>query len=218
MVKLPETTNQDITEVLDVSPIYMFYDEETDSVEFNRKNMISTTNWLVNIDKHLTLDQILPHLQYLQEKRQGDGMHKNENARNYFTCNNTDLKNLSFIEFTNVFYNTIDYNEIFLLNDLTDEETNSEILKRFKNNIDPQQVKFKRVIIESIDKIHLSGSIYTSSEFIKSNLNYSLKNYSALFFYINSKMTFQDYITIETLIKKIESDKLKVSNYQVIYN
>lgn len=217
-MQLPETTNQDITEVLDVSPIYMFYDEETDSVEFNRKNMISTTNWLVNIDKRLTLKQILPHLQYLQEKRQGDGMHKNDNARNYFTCNNTELKNLSFIEFTDLVYKTIDYNDIMLSTDLADETLNLEILERFKNNIDSQQVKFKKVIIESNDRIHLSGSIYTSSEFIKSNLNYSLKNYSALFFYINAKMTFQDYITIETLIKKIESDKLKVSNYQVIYN
>jgi hypothetical protein len=218
VVQLPETTNQDITEVLDISPIYMFYDEETDSVEFNRKNMISTTNWLVNIDKRLTLKQILPHLQYLQDKRQGDGMHKNENARNYFTCNNTELKNLSFIEFTDLVFKIKNYNDIMLSNDLEDAAFSSEILERFTNNIDSQQVKFKRVIIESIDRIHLSGTIYSSSEFIKSNLNYSLKNYSALFFYINSKLTFQDYITIESLIKTIESNKLKVSNYHVIYN
>ena len=94
LVQLPETTNKDITEVIDVSPVYMFYDEETDSVEFNRRNMISATNWLVNIDKRLTLKQILPHLQYLQEKRQGGEKHS---FHNYFTCNNTDLKNLSFI-------------------------------------------------------------------------------------------------------------------------
>ena len=81
-LQLPVTTANDITEILDVSPIYLFYDEATDSVDFNRKNMISTTNWLVNIDRRLTLKQILPHLQYLQEKRRGDGMHKNENAKN----------------------------------------------------------------------------------------------------------------------------------------
>ena len=97
-LQLPVITANDITEILDVSPIYMFYDEATDSVDFNRKNMISTTNWLVNIDKRLTLKQILPHLQYLQEKRRGDGMHKNENAKNYFTCFNEDAKSLSFIE------------------------------------------------------------------------------------------------------------------------
>ncbi len=64
------TYNEEITEVIDVSPVYLFFDEVTDSVEFNRRNMISSTNWLVNIDKRLTLKQVLPHLQYLQEKRQ----------------------------------------------------------------------------------------------------------------------------------------------------
>ena len=87
-LQLPVTTTNEITEVLDVSPIYMFYDVETGEADFNRNNMISTTNWLVNIDKRLTLKQILPHLQYLQEKRRGDGIHKNENAKNYFTCFN----------------------------------------------------------------------------------------------------------------------------------
>ena len=103
-VQLPHTTLNEITEVQDVSPVYIFYDEVNDSAIFNRKNMISTTNWLVNIDKRLTLKQILPHLQYLQEKRNKDGMHKNENARNYFTCFNPETKGLSFIDFTDIVY------------------------------------------------------------------------------------------------------------------
>ena len=45
----------------------MFYTKDTGDIEFNRRNMISTTNWLVNIDKRLTLKQILPHLKYLQD-------------------------------------------------------------------------------------------------------------------------------------------------------
>ena len=101
-VQLPHTSFNEITEVADVSPVYMFYDEINDTVIFNRKNLISTTNWLVNIDKRLTLQQILPHLQYLQNKRQKAGMHKNEAARNYFTCFNPKTKGLSFIDFTDV--------------------------------------------------------------------------------------------------------------------
>ena len=104
IVQLPEIENATITEIHDVSPIYMFFDKETDTIEFNRKNMIGTTNWLVNIDKRLTLKQILPHLQYLQEKRHSDGMHKNENAKNYFTCHDLSINNLGFIEFTDVYY------------------------------------------------------------------------------------------------------------------
>ncbi len=31
-------------------------------------------------------------------------MHKNEDAKNYFTCNDTSIKNLGFVEFTDVNY------------------------------------------------------------------------------------------------------------------
>ena len=104
-VQLPHTTNNDYNEIVDVSPVYMFYDEsKQDSVDFNRRNMISTTNWLVNIDKRLTIKQILPHLIYMYEKRHGDGMHTNESAKNYFTCFNPEIQNLAFIEFTDIIY------------------------------------------------------------------------------------------------------------------
>ena len=74
-VLLPETENSNITEIKDVSAAYLFYDEtKKDSLEFNRKNLISTTNWLVNIDKRLTLKQILPHLIYLQNKQNKDSV------------------------------------------------------------------------------------------------------------------------------------------------
>ena len=67
VLQLPEIENAEVTEVLDVSPAYIFYDEtQPDSTLFNRKNLIGTTNWLVNVDKRLTLRQAIPHIQYLQ--------------------------------------------------------------------------------------------------------------------------------------------------------
>ena len=105
VIQLPEIENAEITEVIDVSPAYIFYDEtQPDSTLFNRKNLIGTTNWLVNVDKRLTLEQAIPHIQYLQNKRKKASMHKNENAKNYFTCNDTSIKNLGFVEFTDIKY------------------------------------------------------------------------------------------------------------------
>ena len=100
---LPEVEQAEVTEVLDVSPAYIFYDEtQPDSVLLNRKNLISTTNWLVNVDKRLTLKQAIPHIKFLQDKKRDAKMHKNENAKNYFTCNDTSIGDLGFIEFTDV--------------------------------------------------------------------------------------------------------------------
>ena len=104
VLQLPQIENADITEVLDVSPTYVFYDEtQSDSTLLNRKNLISTTNWLVNIDKRLTLRQAIPHIKFLQDKKRNAELHKNKNAKNYFTCNDTSISNLGFIEFTDVY-------------------------------------------------------------------------------------------------------------------
>ncbi|WP_055446661.1 hypothetical protein [Lacinutrix mariniflava] len=103
-VLLPEVENATITEITDVSPAYIFYDEtKPDSLELNKGNLIISTNWLVNVDKRLTLKQVIPSIIELQEKKRNSS-HKKESARNYYTCNDTSIKNLGFIDFTDVVY------------------------------------------------------------------------------------------------------------------
>src|SRR5690606_34637928 len=105
VVQLPEIESAPISEVNDISAAYIFYDEnKPDSVELNRNNLISTTNWLFNVDKRLMLKQSIPQIKLLQEKRRNAQLHKNESARNYFTCNDTSKKTLGFIDFTDVIY------------------------------------------------------------------------------------------------------------------
>lgn len=103
-LQLPEIDSTQITEITDVSAAYLFYDEtQADSVELNRKNLISTTNWLVNVDKRLTLKQAIPHIKFLQDKKKSSS-HKNEKAKNYFTCHDLSKNNLGFLEFTEINY------------------------------------------------------------------------------------------------------------------
>jgi biopolymer transport protein ExbD len=206
-LQLPVTTANDIKEILDVSPIYMFYDEATDSIYFNRKNMISTTNWLVNIDKRLTLKQILPHLQYLQEKRRGDGMHKNENAKNYFTCFNEDTKNLSFIEFTNIEYNessSIDY-----------------VSKISDANIPKTIIAIKVKSTDDITIVNPSSENNTSKSNISSLLSdiKQLNNEDYLI-YLNFglSLNFQDYIAIKSKLLEIDFDSIHISEKEFIHN
>lgn len=104
-IQLPEINETDITEIHDVSPAYIFYDEtQPDSVELNRKNLIITTNWLVNVDKRLTLEQAIPKIKFLQDKKRNSKIHRNEAARNYFTCHYKKINNLGFLDFTNIYY------------------------------------------------------------------------------------------------------------------
>ena len=105
VIQLPEINQTNITDVKDVSPAYIFYDEsQPDSVELNRKNLIISTNWLVNVDKRLTLEQAIPKIVLLQNKKRNAKMHKNEAAKNFYTCHFKKINNLGFIEFTDIYY------------------------------------------------------------------------------------------------------------------
>lgn len=199
-VLLPETDTKEITEILDVSPIYIFYDEtKPDSTDFNRKNMISTTNWLVNIDKRLTLKQILPHLQYLQEKRNKDGMHKNENAKNYFTCFNPEIQNLAFIEFTNVAFH-----------DKSSEKYSSENSIVIDFNTDNEIT----ILNPNTNKIILK----TEADYLLNSIEEVVTLGNIIYLNFNKNLSFQDYITYKSLLLNLDRNNIILSNDEFIYN
>jgi hypothetical protein len=199
-VLLPETDTEEITKILDVSPIYIFYDEtKPDSTDFNRKNMISTTNWLVNIDKRLTLQQILPRLQYLQEKRSKDGIHKNENAKNYFSCSNPEIQKLAFIEFTNVVYH-----------DESSEKYISENYIVIDFNINNEII----ILNPSTNKIILK----TEANYLLNSIEKAVTLENIIYLNFNKNLSFQDYITYKSLLLDLNLDNVTISNDEFIYN
>jgi len=209
-VLLPETTNQEITEILDVSPVYVFYDEsKPDSTEFNRKNIISTTNWLVNIDKRLSLKQLFPHLEYLQTKRNKDGMHKNENAKNYFTCSNSELQNLAFIEFTDVIYNRGLSNDYF--KKISDIPIHKKIQIDITSSNDVTFLKYNNdeIVIDSTIKSDFLNGLKD----IQNQTNESIE----IVLNFNENITFQDYISYKTLLLELDLDNVTISNYEFIH-
>ncbi|WP_299521418.1 hypothetical protein [Winogradskyella sp.] len=201
VLQLPEIENAEITEVLDVSPAYIFYDgTQPDSTLFNRKNLIGTTNWLVNVDKRLTLKQAIPHIQYLQEKRKKKSMHKKEGAKNYFTCNDTTIENLGFIEFTDVNYRDSNY-KLAEIDSLC-----------FMNINSLQNVTFSKVIDLNI-KFSKENLISAYNNFIKKEYGNSVK----IVLNFNKNLSFQDYISIKSELEKLKSDKALIDTNEFIY-
>jgi len=198
VLQLPEIQNADITEVLDVSPAYIFYDEtKQDSVELNRKNLIISTNWLVNVDKRLTLEQALPSIIKLQEKKRNATMHKNEKAKNYYTCNDTSIKNLGFIDFTNIYYvdsfKSINLDSINQFNELVFTKTKTSLIT---NN--------QEIVKNDFNDLNL---LY---DYLKEND----KSEGVIFLNFKKDLNFQEYITFK---KKLQSFKnLNFSNYEII--
>lgn len=199
---LPEIEHANITEVRDVSHAYLFYDEtQADSIELNRKNLISTTNWLINVDKRLTLDQAIPKIKFLQDKKRNAKMHKNEAAKNYYTCNDTSIKNLGFIEFTDVYY-IGEEAEI----ELPPNKSLYQIVVNHKNEI--------QIIKPDDDEV-----MSTHKTLVSDILNISGKNEepSVLILAFDKGLSFQDYITIKSLILELKSKDISIDTNEFIY-
>ena len=210
VLQLPEVENAEISEVLDVSPAYIFYDEtQQDSTLLNRKNLIISTNWLVNVDKRLILRQAIPHIKFLQDKKRNAEMHKNEDAKNYFTCNDTSISNLGFIEFTDIYY------------------FNESSISYYKKTPQPKLNKEFIAEVKNLNEISLFSSL-ENQEIIKTNYNTFVNDIHDLAevenmrkinlaFNFEQSLSFQDYISIKSELLKIESDKIVIDTNEFIY-
>jgi hypothetical protein len=209
IIQLPDINHSDISMINDVSSAYLFYDEKMpDSIELNRKNLIITTNWLVNVDKRLTLKQALPKIMFLQNKKRNSEMHKNEDARNYYTCNNTNIKNLSFIDFTDIIYHEENSNPY-----LTMHETNTNQLINIKfYTQDSTLISF---ISNGSSLTHTSNQ----KEFLE-HLEANLLNQGNVIIVseFNASLSFQDYITYKSLLSQIDFDHVKIADDEFIFN
>ena len=190
-LQLPEINHTEIIKVLDVSPAYLFYDETIpDSIELNRKNLISTTNWLVNVDKRLTLEQAIPKITFLQNKKRDAKMHKNEAAKNYYTCHYKKINNLGFIEFTDVYYHDESIEEY-----LSNQNIKDYHVINFKS--DGVFIKDKSIELEELKPLDsISSKVFLS---------------------FDKSLSFQKYISYKEQLTKIDSRLLNIDNDEFIY-
>jgi len=208
-LQLPEIENAKITEVLDVSPAYIFYDEtQPDSTLLNRKNLISTTNWLVNVDKRLTLRQAIPHIKFLQDKKRNAELHKNENAKNYFTCNDTTIGNLGFLEFTDVYY-------IIEIDSYTNDEP-------INNEIRSLSIHFFSNGYFSLTE--LFDGKQSRSEILNINTDFDIdffkiyrENKNSLHLSFDEKLRFQDYIKLKNNVLLFTNEMSEIDANEFIY-
>lgn len=199
VVHLPEINHSDISEIQDVSAAYLFYDASNpEGYELNRKNLISTTNWLVNVDKRLTLEQVIPEIKFLQNKKQTSS-HKNESAKNYYTCNDISKKTLGFMEFTDIVYH--------------DESPD------LSNTLNMSPIRFD--LDGSITIMNTKSeplSIMTN----KNDLIHDLKKLDtiqqAFYLTFNTALSFQDYITFKWALSQSNFKYIRISNQEFLHN
>ncbi len=206
-LQLPQIDKAEITEIQDVSAAYLFYDEtQPDSVLLNRKNLISTTNWLVNVDKRLTLKQAIPHIKFLQSKKKSSS-HKNKKAKNYFTCHDLSKNNLGFLEFTDTEFSAIWNDSLIIRNSFPkipnlilefDTKNTVKLFDLFGHNLTNRET-ISRKRADEIDQIQ---SI--------------IKSYSRAILKFNNQLSFQEYISIKAMISQLDLENIEISKSEFI--
>ncbi|WP_460218364.1 hypothetical protein [Psychroserpens sp. MEBiC05023] len=217
ILQLPEINKASITEIHDVSHAYLFYDDtKTDSIDLNRKNLISTTNWLINVDKRLTLKQAIPKIKFLQDKKRNAKMHKNKAAKNFYTCNDISIESLGFLEFTNV-----NYKSGRAVNHYSKSLQNIN-----KNQIDVVVKALDSIRVTYIDNNSQQNGFSKDTNLIqkildfqtfKSNIIAIANDTTPVNFSFNKHLSFQDYITLKFLISELKSQSIPVDNNEFIY-
>lgn len=152
-VLLPMASETIVADVKDHSPIYFFFKvEEKDTlVDVNRKNSISSTNWLFNIDKRLPLRKVILEVKKLQNKK-SSSVHKSETSENYFTYTDTIKKTMAFMPFTKIHFKLEkpDFNLVCFHLDRNDLVHYNEL------------VFSKNQLSEFVDKLPINSRIYFS--------------------------------------------------------
>lgn len=178
-VLLPKSNKTIVSDVVDHSPIYIFFrtkDKDT-LAEVNRKNSIITTNWILNIDKRLPLKLVIPEVIKLQDKKRNEKDHVNEKAENYYAYADSIGKNMAFIPFTKVFYT------------LGKPAENNMIIHFKKEN----------------DVIFLRGKEVKKTDLIKEFQNIKFEVVPQVVFLFDKNMSFGEYIQNKIIVQDFNS-------------
>ncbi|WP_456375948.1 hypothetical protein [Lutibacter sp.] len=206
-IKIPTLAVKGIQEVHNHSQVWMFLAvENNDTIaNVNRKNTISTTHWLFNIDKRLPLKAIIPSILKLQYKH-ANSIHSKEGMHNYFSFSDTISKKLSFYKFDGVTFKTDSIlSKYYIKTNSADYANYNNINLTFNpnntwlNDAKMEKGELKNTLLEFID---------FSSEGKQTMLHLNF----------NNLLTYQNYLFYRTMIHSLENKNIIVNPIEFIFN
>lgn len=206
-VKIPTLPIKGLQELHNHSQVWMFLDiKKNDTIaNVNRKNTISTTHWIFNIDKRLPLKAIIPSIITLQDKH-ANSIHSEEGMHNYFSYADTISNQLSFFEFDNTTFKTDSTLSKYYIKE------NSKNYKNYNNinltfNINNIWINDAKIDFETF-KTTLLEFIDFSSEGKQTMLHLNF----------NQQLSYQQYLYFRTLIQTFASPGILINHVEFIFN
>lgn len=206
-VKLPTLSVSGLSEIQNHSQVWIFFEiKNNDTVaNLNKKNTISSTHWIYNIDKRLPLKKIIPSIINLKYKH-SNGMHSKEGMHNYFSYSDTISKKLSFVEFDTTIFETDSTLSKYYI------KSNSELYKNFNNiniTFNPNNTWINDAKMESGEfKNTLLEFIEFSAEGRQTMLHLNF----------NQNLLYQDYLEYRTLIHNLIAPHILINHFEFIFD
>jgi hypothetical protein len=103
-VKIPVNNNQGLQEIWDNSRIYVLFNNRSGDTIADLKlgQTITTTHWLVAVDKRLKMKHLVKPVTKILKKRHKKSIHSKEGTHAYFTYLDSIRKKVSFIDFDSI--------------------------------------------------------------------------------------------------------------------
>ena len=205
-VKTPTLAEKGIQEIQNHSQVWLFFEvKNNDTIAVvNRKNTISTTHWIYNIDKRLPLKAIIPAIIMLQDKH-ANSMHSEKGMLDYFSYSDTISKRLSFLEFDGVTFKI----DGFLSN------------KFMENNDD--YINYHNTHLIFNQNSALINGVKTDRSNFKNELTALLKLYAKdkqmmLHLNFNRNLLYWDYLFYRTIIQNLSQENILINQTEFIYD
>lgn len=208
-VKLPQAEVSVLNDIVDHSPIYMFFEIKNTKdtiIEVNRRNSISSTNWVYSIDKRLPLKLVIPEIITLQEKK-ANSAHAKVDAINVFSYSDSIKKQLAFFPFTDVVFKyDKDFSKFFI-------KKNAQIYLPYHNFT----VNFNKNNEITIDGLAVDRNEFVP--FFKQFSDFTIDG-KKIMIHLNfdKNLSYDNYIKNKILAWLATNEKVQLSSYEFIYD
>jgi len=195
-VQLPLLNIQGMSEIQNHSSIWIFMETKNGEsiARLNKNNKILNTHWIFNIDRRLTMDQVVPLLIKMQKAKNKDSMHKKEGMKSYFSYADIADDKISLTPFLQTNFITAPETDI---DDLIEPCT-------FLLEIWGDQVKINNDVLalDSLLSVLENDDICKQEESLQIELRY------------DSQTSYQDYLRVKTFLMYNE---IRCSSNEYVY-
>lgn len=208
-VQLPQAELSVLKEIDDHSPIYMFFEitnKKDTVIDVNKKNSISSTNWIFTIDKRLPLKLVIPEVMNLQEKK-ANSAHSKKDAIDVFSYSDSIGKKLAFFPFTDVKYKLDkEFSKFFI-------KKNASIYTPYHNFT----INFNKDNAITIDGLEVDRNEFVA--FIKEFSDFT-NDGKLVMLHLNfdKTLSYGEYIEDKILAWQATNEKVQLSSYEFIYD